>query len=177
MKGECPVEAYRVGILFLLLSLSAAGLDVTAKYLCRFTVLSSSAVPIDSSPVSPLSSSNITCSTPAFPVGPPSLSFNRTSSLWLVSGGKPIAAIPFYGASSINTVDPCTDKEKNGDETDVDCGGSVCPTCALGKACKATADCSSSNVCSTSTNKCINREFPLNVLDVCFFHIFLELGN
>ena len=104
MKGECSVEAYRVGILFLLLSLSAAGLD--AKYLCRFTVLSSSAVPIDSSPVSPLSSSNITCSTPAFPVGPPSLSFNRTSSLWLVSAGKPIAAIPFYGASSINTVDP-----------------------------------------------------------------------
>jgi hypothetical protein len=34
----------------------------------------------------------------------------------------------------------CTDKSKDGDETDVDCGGS-CPQCADGKACAAAKDC------------------------------------
>jgi hypothetical protein len=34
----------------------------------------------------------------------------------------------------------CTDGTKNGDETDVDCGGS-CPPCASGNACLVDADC------------------------------------
>jgi hypothetical protein len=44
-----------------------------------------------------------------------------------------------------------TDAKKDGDETDVDCGGSSAPACAEGKACKANEDCASasciSNVC------------------------------
>jgi hypothetical protein len=36
----------------------------------------------------------------------------------------------------------CTDGSKNGDETDVDCGGS-CPRCATGKACLRRKDCQS----------------------------------
>jgi hypothetical protein len=34
----------------------------------------------------------------------------------------------------------CTDGLKNGDETDVDCGGS-CPRCAIGRACTGNNDC------------------------------------
>ena len=36
-----------------------------------------------------------------------------------------------------------TDGVKNGDETDVDCGGSSAPKCAVGKSCKAHGDCTS----------------------------------
>ena len=37
----------------------------------------------------------------------------------------------------------CTDKAKNGDETDTDCGGATCPKCADGKKCSAATDCQS----------------------------------
>ncbi|MDI1484746.1 DUF4215 domain-containing protein [Polyangium sp. y55x31] len=37
----------------------------------------------------------------------------------------------------------CTDTLKNGDETDVDCGGTHCPQCVLGKTCIAKTDCAS----------------------------------
>lgn len=36
----------------------------------------------------------------------------------------------------------CNDGKKNGDETDVDCGGNFCPKCAQGKACIGTSNCS-----------------------------------
>ncbi len=36
-----------------------------------------------------------------------------------------------------------TDGRKNGDETDVDCGGALAPRCADGKACAANTDCTS----------------------------------
>ena len=35
----------------------------------------------------------------------------------------------------------CTDKLKNGDETDVDCGGGTCPKCANGQMCVLPTDC------------------------------------
>ena len=35
----------------------------------------------------------------------------------------------------------CGDKIKDGDESDVDCGGKDCPRCAAGKQCDTTADC------------------------------------
>ena len=45
----------------------------------------------------------------------------------------------------------CTDKIKNGAETDVDCGGGTCPACATGKACAKGSDCA--GLCSAG--KCI----------------------
>ena len=45
----------------------------------------------------------------------------------------------------------CADGNKNGDETDQDCGGS-CPPCAAGKACSVAADCSS-GVCAAGVCK------------------------
>jgi hypothetical protein len=40
----------------------------------------------------------------------------------------------------------CMDAIKDGAETDVDCGGPACPTCATGKLCAVDADCTS-NTC------------------------------
>ncbi len=44
----------------------------------------------------------------------------------------------------------CDDLEKNGAETDVDCGGGECPVCRFGQACAGNADCAvrcEGNVC------------------------------
>ena len=43
-----------------------------------------------------------------------------------------------------------TDGVKNGDETDVDCGGTVAPKCATGKTCKAHGDCEN-DACPSGT--------------------------
>ena len=41
----------------------------------------------------------------------------------------------------------CSDQTKNGQETDVDCGGATCPACADNKQCNKPSDCLS-GVCS-----------------------------
>ena len=41
----------------------------------------------------------------------------------------------------------CGDGKKDGSETDVDCGGGTCPSCANGKKCQASSDCMS-NMCA-----------------------------
>lgn len=46
----------------------------------------------------------------------------------------------------------CGDGDKNGDETDVDCGGS-CPPCTEGQDCEVGSDCTS-GVCSGGAKKC-----------------------
>lgn len=47
----------------------------------------------------------------------------------------------------------CNDQVKNGNETDVDCGGGTCPPCASGQMCIQNTDCQSnscvSGVCQT----------------------------
>jgi formylglycine-generating enzyme required for sulfatase activity len=45
-----------------------------------------------------------------------------------------------------------TDKVRNGDETDVDCGGASAPACSDGKACKVATDCESA-ICKTNVCK------------------------
>src|SRR5256885_12678935 len=44
----------------------------------------------------------------------------------------------------------CTDNLANGDETDVDCGGGLCPTCNTGKSCRLATDCRS-KICNSAT--------------------------
>jgi hypothetical protein len=46
----------------------------------------------------------------------------------------------------------CTDGVQNGDETDKDCGGTHCPSCAFGLACLMDSDCASA-YCNV-TNRC-----------------------
>ncbi|MDB4969509.1 MAG: hypothetical protein JWN44_5198 [Myxococcales bacterium] len=41
------------------------------------------------------------------------------------------------------TFPTCSDKLTNGDESDVDCGGGLCPLCNTGKACRLETDCRS----------------------------------
>jgi hypothetical protein len=49
--------------------------------------------------------------------------------------------------------DQCADHRKDGVETDVDCGGGTCGTCATEKACLVDADCTSGG-CTTGTKVC-----------------------
>jgi hypothetical protein len=46
-------------------------------------------------------------------------------------------------ASTAPAAPSCTDGIKDGNETDVDCGGGTCPPCALGKDCNVGTDCAS----------------------------------
>src|SRR5215470_1584854 len=55
-------------------------------------------------------------------------------------GGLIVAAI-FCAAEARAT--SCADAIKNGNETDVDCGGNACPRCTNGRACLAPLDCAS----------------------------------
>jgi hypothetical protein len=65
--------------------------------------------------------------------------------------------------SDANTTGSCFDGIQNGAESDVDCGGPVCPRCADGQRCISNSDCSSStctggvcgmNGCSPGTANC-----------------------
>ena len=48
----------------------------------------------------------------------------------------------------------CLDTVKNGDETDLDCGGACPAKCATGKACKIGNDCAS-GICNAQTETCV----------------------
>jgi hypothetical protein len=58
-----------------------------------------------------------------------------------IVGGARICAITQVGPT-------CTDNLKNGNESDVDCGGGACPACADNKTCNLGSDCLD-GVCST----------------------------
>jgi len=51
----------------------------------------------------------------------------------------------------------CTDHHKDGAETDIDCGGGTCGTCATGKACVADSDCST-NACDAISLLCVSSQ-------------------
>jgi hypothetical protein len=50
----------------------------------------------------------------------------------------------------------CTDHRQDGLETDADCGGGVCPLCALGKSCLVPSDCASRG-CDAITSQCVSN--------------------
>jgi len=47
----------------------------------------------------------------------------------------------------------CTDGVQNGMESDVDCGGGICPPCSTGERCRVLGDCES-NDCLLLLNVC-----------------------
>lgn len=49
----------------------------------------------------------------------------------------------------------CDDGEKNQDETDVDCGGSVCEACAEGEQCEEADDCATNNCDAHNSDQCV----------------------
>jgi hypothetical protein len=48
----------------------------------------------------------------------------------------------------------CSDHAVDGDETDVDCGGTVCAPCASGQYCKSSSDCQAGLHCSGAPQAC-----------------------
>src|SRR5208337_3761284 len=48
----------------------------------------------------------------------------------------------------------CKDGIKNAGETDVDCGGAICPPCGVGKKCAGSRDCST-NACDLNSQTCV----------------------
>jgi formylglycine-generating enzyme required for sulfatase activity len=57
------------------------------------------------------------------------------------------------GTGSVCITPTCTDKIKDGTETDVDCGGPTCFKCTIGKACGGGLDCTSGN-CANNACAC-----------------------
>jgi hypothetical protein len=48
----------------------------------------------------------------------------------------------------------CTDRTRNGAETDIDCGGGVCPACPLDKGCSQPSDCASGQCLNGACREC-----------------------
>ena len=65
----------------------------------------------------------------------------------------------------------CEDGVKNGDETDVDCGGPTCPACGLGQTCGTPADCASAiSTCVTGIcceSACLGECRACTVAGIC----------
>ncbi len=59
-----------------------------------------------------------------------------------------ISSTGLYYSISPSPVATCTDNLKNQNETDIDCGGPNCGTCAAGSSCFFNSDCTS-NVCES----------------------------
>jgi Cys-rich repeat protein len=51
----------------------------------------------------------------------------------------------------------CEDHQQDGNETDVDCGGPVCPACIIGQKCKVNSDCADM-ACDANTLICASSE-------------------
>lgn len=63
-------------------------------------------------------------------------------------GGERVLSVAFaahlcpHGQCNLGApMNQCTDRVKNGAETDIDCGGGTCPSCAAGLRCTMTSDC------------------------------------
>lgn len=72
--------------------------------------------------------------------------------------------------TSSDAASGCNDNRKNGDETDIDCGGS-CPPCGLGQACLGNADCGSWSGCNANKGGCACDTVSMTcVVDHCVDH-------
>jgi hypothetical protein len=54
-----------------------------------------------------------------------------------------VVALAALGCKRSPVAPNCGDSIKNGTETDVDCGGPICPACGTGRACHQGSDCQS----------------------------------
>lgn len=70
----------------------------------------------------------------------------------------------------------CTDGVRNGNESDVDCGGSQCGGCAVGGACRANGDCQS-RICGTDSRCSRYQGGPLPPSTTAVYRITPGLGT
>jgi hypothetical protein len=61
------------------------------------------------------------------------------------------------GVSLVCDANQCTDHRKDGNETDIDCGGGTCPACPLGLGCNVDTDCTS-NACDAVSLTCVANQ-------------------
>jgi hypothetical protein len=92
-----------------------------------------------------------------------------TMKLWVVALVGVVGALVVGGSQGcVFYLNPlCTDQIRNGEETDVDCGG-TCGKCQIGDSCRATADCEDST-CERSTCTplpCVNDVRDMQETDV-----------
>ncbi len=71
----------------------------------------------------------------------------------------------------------CTDGIKNGDEGDVDCGGSCTSKCAVGQACLAPTDCAAGAICSLTGCIAAPTGGTITVAGGFRIHTFLASGS
>jgi hypothetical protein len=57
----------------------------------------------------------------------------------------------FRNTGHICIADSCADHRQDDQETDVDCGGPVCPACAVGRKCLTSFDCQGGHFCAAGT--------------------------
>lgn len=72
-----------------------------------------------------------------------------------IAGGAVGYKLTLKDGVGVTCPSDCSDGVVNGDETDVDCGGSLCSGCAVGQMCGGNADCASNycsgGICQTAT--------------------------
>jgi hypothetical protein len=66
-----------------------------------------------------------------------------------------LACDPMTGKCAANQ---CSDQQKDGAETDVDCGGGQCPQCAIGMHCLGDNDCVAPNACDANSLLCVGNQ-------------------
>lgn len=72
---------------------------------------------------------------------------------------------PFQDSEDEDTYPPsCADGLKNGDETDIDCGGPDCAPCEESNACLAKADCEGSLACINQLCQCLETR---SIQEIC----------
>lgn len=82
-------------------------------------------------------------------------------------GGASTARGGSTGITVTTRAPSCTDLIKNGDESDVDCGGTCPVACAFGKKCAADTDCADGVPCATGLcTTCTNSVLDGNETDV-----------
>lgn len=64
------------------------------------------------------------------------------------TGSEPDSAAPVEDTAPGDVASSCMNGTRDGDETDVDCGGGLCPKCGAGRTCGGAADCASAS-CGT----------------------------
>jgi hypothetical protein len=72
----------------------------------------------------------------------------------LANGVRDCASGVCSATGMVCVANACLDQAKDGAETDIDCGGGACPTCATTKACLIGADCTST-FCAANSKVCV----------------------